>query len=68
MGLFNFKKEKLKRKSDAEIYLDILTHMFGKPYVIRQLETADGGAAIHVFFWHDLPEEGDLPPKKVVHP
>jgi hypothetical protein len=62
MALFNklFGKKKPDKSPNAEIYLDILTQMFGEPYVIRKVEVSDGGTPVHVFFWRDLPEEGTL--------
>jgi len=64
MGLLNFGKKNTDKepakKPNAEIFLDIITTMFGEPYVIRRADTADGGGPVHVFFWRDLPEEGML--------
>lgn len=45
-------------KTRAEAYLDWLTELFGEEDAIRRVEAADGGPAISVFFYHDLPEEG----------
>jgi hypothetical protein len=57
MGLFNFKKNK---KSNVEIFIDIITGMFGEPYVIRTAEPEGGGFPVSVMFWRDFPEKGTL--------
>ena len=60
MGLFSKKPPKTeKRLSNAEIYLNYLEHMFGPSDVIRRMDAAHG-QAVHVFYYHDLPETGML--------
>ena len=54
MKLFNFKK----KKSNAEIYTDLLIEMFGEPDAIHMADTDEDGNPVSVFFWHDLPEKG----------
>lgn len=60
-GLFDkLKKDKSIGKSNAAIFLDTITQMFGEPFVIRKADTEDGGNPVHVFFWRNLPEKGML--------
>lgn len=60
MGLFGKKtKPPEKQLSNAEIYLNYMEHMFGKADVIRRMEAPDG-PAVHVFYYHNLPEKDML--------
>ncbi|SDE44330.1 Suppressor of fused protein (SUFU) [Paenibacillus sp. UNCCL117] len=45
-------------KSNAELYLEHIEHVFGEGYTIRKVEAVDGGPPVHVFIYKDLPEEG----------
>ena len=54
------KKAAGQKLNNAEIYLNYLELMFGKADVIRRMEAKDCGPAIHIFYYHDLPEKGML--------
>ncbi|MCL2636860.1 MAG: suppressor of fused domain protein [Oscillospiraceae bacterium] len=58
MGLFSFKKK--NQKSNAEIFLNNITDMFGEPYIIRTVKHENNSLPISVMFWRDIPEEGIL--------
>lgn len=61
MGLFGKSKKPAPQKlTNAEIYLNYLELMFGEADVIRRMEAQDGGPAVHVFFYRDLPAQGIL--------
>lgn len=47
--------------SDAEVFLEKLTELFGKENAIHKVEPlTEGGKPIFVFFYEDLPEKGTL--------
>lgn len=47
--------------SEAELFLDHITEMFGKEDFIRKIpELKRNGVPVHVFFYHNLPENGYL--------
>lgn len=45
-------------KNNAEIYLEHIEEIFGEDYIIRKIDASDEKTPIHIFEFHDLPEEG----------